>query len=130
MKSRSRKAIIVVAAIAGMALGQHGPSLARQAAAGEEGFFRPARDPALTSVPPSSVPATSRAQAEGGPPRDEAEAAREAAERELDRSRREHLQAQSTAQTARPLIVSPLDGTAPITSPLDGTAPIASPIGR
>ena len=46
--------------------------------------------------------------------------AREALERELDRAQREHARAQAeAARRPAPMIVSPLDGTAPIISPFD-----------
>ena len=125
-------AIAVFAGIASTALAQEG-SLARPATpAGEEGFFRPAPDPALTRFPtPDEGLAATRAGQSQMPADAQALAiAREAAERELDRTRQEHAQARHAAPVARPMIVSPLDGTAPIVSTLDGTAPVISPLGR
>jgi hypothetical protein len=124
--------IAVCASIASTALAQEGSGVQPPAPAAQEGFFRPARDPALTRFPtPDETLASQRAVQQPAPADEQALArAREAAERELDRSRQEHAQAQSTAPVARPMIVSPLDGTAPIVSTLDGTAPIISPLGR
>ena len=103
-----------------------------------EGFFRPARDPALIRVP--EVPNPSRAASAGPVTSSDAAAdaaattamlqSREAVERELDRAQREDERARAAAPKTTPAIVSPLDGTAPIQSPLDGTAPIISPLGR
>jgi len=100
----------------------------------EEGFFRPSADPVLTGfpLPKSTSPPT---PAEAAPLTPDAAAtqldARERLERELDRAQRENAQAQAeAAQQPKPLVVSPLDGTAPVVSPLDGTAPIVSPLGR
>ena len=98
-------------------------------AGAEEGFFRPSPDAALTRAPtvPDSVPAAQPSR-EAVPAPVAAELAvlqarqlaREAAEQELDLARRE--QALAVAEAARrrpPMIVSPLDGTAPIVSPLE-----------
>jgi hypothetical protein len=93
-----------------------------------EGFFRPADDPSLTHPPLTGLVAPAPA---GYVEALEAERrAREAAERELDRAYREHVEARSAPPPTRPMIVSPLDGNAPVVSPLDGTARIISPIGR
>lgn len=89
-----------------------------------EGFFRPADDPVINAAPYPG------AQGEGSATRsDVAALAAEAAaaqaevralERELDRVQREHERARAAAaQRPAPMIVSPLDGTAPIVSPID-----------
>lgn len=132
MATRWGAVIAVCAGIASAALAQEGSVVQQPASSGHEGFFRPARDPALTRFPtPDEAPAASRAVQQPAPTDEQALArAREAAERELDRSRQEHAQAQNNAPVVRPMIVSPLDGTAPIVSTLDGTAPIISPLGR
>ena len=110
------------------------PAVAQQAP--EEGFFRPAPDPAINRAPiaprleaprpveplPAAPDASSVTAAVAG---------RMAIERELDRAEREHEQARQEAmRRPPPAIVSPLDGTANIRSPLDGTAPIISPLDR
>ena len=109
------------------------PVQARQAEP-EEGFFKPRDDPALTRVP-DPMQAGVGSQSAASPVIDaqalEAQQrAREAAERDLDRAAREHREAQARVPAPRPIVISPLDGTAGITSPLDGTASILSPIGR
>lgn len=102
------------------------------AAFGEEGFFKPAADPALTSFRPA--PPRTAATTAANPPaeaRDTAEEIRVVEERQLDRAEREHAVATERAARYNPVtITSPLDGTAPIRSPLDGTAPIISPLSR
>ena len=117
----------------------------------EEGFFRPLpgvvtrpAQPAPVVVPPATSAPVVPQPASTAPSsvRDPSVAAiveavdaqaiaREAAQRDMDRSESEH--ARAVAEAARqppPIVASPLDGTAKITSPLDGTAPIVSPIGR
>ena len=110
------------------------PAIAQQAA--EEGFFRPAPDPAINRAP--IVPRTQpppvvepRPVAPDAASVAAAVASSMAVERELDRAEREHEKAREEAMLRPPpAIVSPLDGTANIRSPLDGTAPIISPLGR
>lgn len=107
------------------------------AAQGEEGFFRPAADPALTSTHPPVSNAKARS---GGrvpaarPPSpaavEAAEEIRKAEEARMDRVEVEHAVARTEVVTKTPPIASPLDRTAPIMSPLDGTAPIISPVSR
>lgn len=98
---------------------------------GEEGFFRPSRDPALTSIRPPPAPGESqpKARAPAEPATavvvDVAEEVREAEEEPMDR-----VEAAAAQASEKPVITSPLDGTAPIMSPLDGSAPIVSPVGR
>ena len=92
----------------------------------EQGFFRPAPDP-IINPPPSpfarGAPNTGNAQPGVISP-DVANAfaaqvqAREALERELDRAQRENERVQAEVRRPAPMIVSPLDGTAPIVSPL------------
>ena len=117
----------------------------------EEGFFRPLPGvvvrsampaPVVTQPAPTATAVAPPTPAASGSARDPAvtailEAAdaqaiaREAAQRDLDRSEQEHARAMAeAARRPPPVVASPLDGTAPITSPLDGTAPIVSPIGR
>jgi hypothetical protein len=93
----------------------------------EEGFFRPAADPAI-NPPPVPLGAAAVRRPEPAPLAPEIARAfaaqieaREALERDLDRAQREAARAQAEAAARRPppLIVSPLDGTAPIISPLD-----------
>ena len=126
MPSRSRNAVVASLAFALAAAFASTPGEA------EDGFFRPANDPSLTRTPPepgiqprpvTSAEAVAAAELQ-------ANAAREAAERDLDRAAREHREAQASAPVVRPMIVSPLDGTAPIVSFQDGTAPLISPLGR
>jgi hypothetical protein len=102
--------------------------LAQQPAprATEEGFFRPAADPAINAAPAPRVPEAVNAGRPAPLPPDVASAvasqveAREALERELDRARRENARVQADAvRRPPPLIASPLEGTAPIVSPLD-----------
>lgn len=119
---------VLVAALAATASAQTRP----QAAPGsEEGFFRPSRDPALTSIRPPPAPSESRpnARAPAEPATavvvDMAEEVREAEEERMDR-----VEAAAEQARAKPVITSPLDGTAPIMSPLDGSAPIVSPVRR
>lgn len=107
------------------------------AAAGEEGFFRPAADPALITTRPPVVdgkartgPFTRPAQAPSPAPVEAAEEIRKAEESQMDRVEVEHAIATTEVARKVPPITSPLDGTAPIVSPLDGTAPIISPVGR
>jgi len=111
------------------------PALAQQAPE-NEGFFRPAPDPAINrpSVPPnmpdSRVPRPVVVVPEAAPA-EVAAPPRDAIERELERAEREHEQARLEAmRRPPPAIVSPLDGSAPITSPLDGSARIISPLDR
>ena len=106
-------------------------ALAQQPAphpATQEGFFRPAADPAINAAPAPRTPESAKAgRPESAPlPPEVARAftsqieAREALERELDRARRENDHAQTDAvRRPPPLIASPLDGTAPIVSPLN-----------
>jgi hypothetical protein len=107
----------------------------RPAPQGEEGFFRPAADPALTTTHP---PVTSwarpgprtRAAPSAAPAADEAaEEIRKAEEAPMDRVEVEYV-TRTEVVTTTPPITSPLDRTAPIMSPLDGTAPIISPVSR
>jgi hypothetical protein len=93
----------------------------------QEGFFRPADDPALNPAPvpfaePTNIsrPGTLTVSPEVARAFADQVAAREALERELDRAQREHDRARAdAARRPAPMIVSPLDGTAPIVSPLD-----------
>jgi len=94
----------------------------------EQGFFRPAADPVITPAPAPLQRAANIGRSEPAPlPPEVARAfaaqveAREALERDLDRAQREAARAQAEAAARRPapMIVSPLDGTAPIISPLD-----------
>lgn len=88
---------------------------------GEDGFFRPSPDPALTRFPNAAeVAAAARAQEPAAEPiAVEPHPPREATERELDRARRDHAAATADAAARpAPMIVSPLDGTAPIVSPV------------
>ena len=105
------------------------PSIAQQPQARrdgtQEGFFRPETAPALRTLPEPAAPdatlATRRAEPVAPLPKEPAVQAREreSPERELDRAEREHARAQADApRPVVPLIVSPLDGTAPIVSPL------------
>ena len=83
----------------------------------QEGFFRPSADPVITSFPSLNAGVPQPAPEAAALAQQRAE--REALERDLDRSRREEAQARETAARATaPMIVSPLDGTAPIVSPL------------
>jgi hypothetical protein len=112
------------------------------ASQGQQGFFRPSPDPALTAfrrlpndppVPqPQAAPGTAPTQAT--PPAqaaqpDPAEEIRKAEEVAMDRVEARHERVLATPQRL-PAITSPLDGTAPIMSPLDGTAPIVTPTAR
>lgn len=88
-----------------------------------EGFFKPKADIAIGSSLEAVVPAPATQQAQSATPTVEAlladSLARDAAERELDRARQDHDRALAeAARTPPPMIVSPLDGTAPILSPL------------
>lgn len=99
----------------------------------EEGFFKPAADPALTALRPAPRQQTPPATNAGND--DEmTRQIRAAEEALLARAAREHEATHDAAAQARsrvpPPVGSPLDGTAPILSPLDGTAPILSPVGR
>ena len=94
----------------------------------EPGFFRPAADPAINAAPASLARgAANVGRPEPAPLWPEAARAftaqveaREPLERDLDRARREAERVQAeVARRPAPLIVSPLDGTAPIISPLD-----------
>jgi hypothetical protein len=101
---------------------------AAAAAGAEEGFFRPSPDPALTTFPTVPAPQPSRDAVQPPSVPDPAVLesqlrAREVAERELDRAQRE--QARAAAEAVRQPQPAPM-----IVSPLDGTAPIVSPIGR
>lgn len=91
----------------------------------DTGFFRPTDDPTLSRFPDVAGAERERGAAEGlMTPADPAifaaqVRAAEVMERELDRA--ERADARARAEAARqpaPLIVSPLDGTAPIVSPL------------
>ena len=100
----------------------------------EEGFFKPAPDPALTAVRPAPRPAQTgsdrRTSADG---EEMARPVRAAEEAQLQRAAREHEAAHAVGNEISrrlPPVGSPLDGTAPIVSPLDGSAPILSPLGR
>ena len=124
---------VLVAALAATASAQTRP----QAAPGtEEGFFRPSRDPALTSIRPPPAPSESRpdARAQAAPVTavvvDMADEVREAEEEAMERVEAEQRAAIAQERAKAPVITSPLDGTAPIMSPLDGSAPIVSPVGR
>jgi hypothetical protein len=109
---------------------------ARPPPGGEEGFFRPSADPALTAFRPPPANGNARpgapvATARPAPAAVEAaEEIRKAEESQMDRIEAEHAIATAEAATRVPPITSPLDRTAPIMSPLDGTAPIISPVGR
>jgi hypothetical protein len=109
----------------------------RPAPQGEEGFFRPAADPALTTThPPVTAPRARRnapvspAQPPSAAAVEAAEEIRKAEEAQMDRVEVEHAVARTEVVTRTPAITSPLDRTAPIMSPLDGTAPIISPVSR
>jgi hypothetical protein len=106
----------------------------RPAPSGEEGFFRPTDDPALTAFRPPPVPREEPprvfTEAALAPSADPADEVREAAEAQMDRAEIVHAPARHEVVTRLPAITSPLDGTAPILSPLDGTAPILSPLDR
>lgn len=104
---------------------------------GEEGFFRPAADPALTTTHPPVTNARARTSPRAPavqPPApaavEAAEEIRKAEEAQMDRVEIEHAVARTEVMTKTPPITSPLDRTAPIMSPLDGTAPIISPVSR
>jgi len=93
----------------------------------EEGFFRPAADPAI-NPPAAPLGAAAVRRPEPTPLAPEIARAfaaqmeaREALERDLDRAERENARARADAAARKspPFIVSPLDGTAPIISPLD-----------
>ena len=92
----------------------------------DEGFFRPAPDPVINPPAPAARSAPNAGSPQAGVlSPDVANSfaaqvrAREALERELDRSQRENERAQAeAARRPAPMIVSPLDGTAPIISPL------------
>jgi len=88
------------------------------APAPQEGFFRPAPDPALTRFPDASPAVTSPVPAIDAALLQQ-QRDRQALELELERSRAENARAQEAqARAAPPMIVSPLDGTAPIVSPI------------
>ncbi len=105
-----------------------------QAPQAGEGFFRPAADPALTSIPAPAPPAPApRASRSPQPTAAEQELARErrmADAAAMDRVEALHSRVMAETPPKAPVITSPLDGTAPVMSPLDGTAPIVSPVGR
>ena len=101
-----------------------------QASRPDTGFFRPAADPALTTVP---APRPEPAQAATPDMSDEVRLAEEARLSRIEASmdRVEQAHARATAKPAPlPPIASPLDGTAAVMSPLDGTAPIVTPTNR
>lgn len=107
------------------------------AASGEEGFFRPAADPALTTTRPPVADGKARtglfaprAQAASPAAVEAAGEIRKAEEAQMDRVEVAHAVATNEVAKRVPPITSPLEGTAPILSPLDGTAPIISPVGR
>ena len=96
----------------------------------EDGFFRPSADPALTRFPSTSEIVNPPSPPAIAVPVDPGlvaaqQASRDAAERELERASRESDRAAREARASldafgrpAPMIVSPLDGTAPIVSPL------------
>lgn len=109
----------------------------RPAPKGEEGFFRPAADPALTTTRPPAItgeawtrPRVPPVQPPSPAAVEAAEEIRKAEEAQMDRVEVEHAIAATEVAKKVPAITSPLDGTAPILSPLDGTAPIISPVSR
>lgn len=125
---------VLAAVLAAAASAQTRP---QAGAGGEEGFFRPARDPALTSIRPPPAPEAKPAapvvvQPTQAAALEVAEAIREAEEKTMERVEAERAAAlAAAAQPAKgPAVTSPLDGSAPILSPLDGTAPIISPVTR
>lgn len=127
-------AVAILATFTGAASAQ---SQQRQAPQGEEGFFRPAADPALTTTRPPATNGNARtsprapaAQPPSPAAVEAAEEIRKAEEAQMDRVEVEHAIATTEVATKTPAITSPLDRTAPIMSPLDGTAPIISPLGR
>lgn len=107
------------------------------AASGEQGFFRPAADPALTTTRPPLAEGKARASPFARPAQAPSPASVEAAgeirkaeEAQMDRVEVERAVARTEVVANAPAITSPLDRTAPIMSPLDGTAPIISPVRR
>ena len=76
MATRWGAVIAVCAGIASAALAQEGSVVQQPASSGHEGFFRPARDPALTRFPtPDEAPAASRAVQQPAPTDEQALAA-------------------------------------------------------
>jgi hypothetical protein len=115
--------VIGLAVLAPCAIAQQAaaPAPAPQAQQ-QEGFFRPAADPALTRFPSTSEIAAPVAESTlVVDPALLALQAREraAAERELDRAQREARANVEAVRRPAPMIASPLDGTAPIVSPLE-----------
>lgn len=133
MRYRPTAVLSFALAAASPAWGQPAPA---PSAGGEQGFFRPAADPAITAIRPAppQAPPERPLPLEQAVAREVVEQMRRAAQvEELERAEREHEREKAEAARAASApvaIASPLDGTAPIASPLDGTAPILSPIGR